>query len=272
VFKDFGSVLTMRRDARAEVLQALREVYDGFWHRDIGAEGGTRLVWEGQAGLIGASTEELERFHSVTGALGERFVLVRTAEIDRPEQARTARRHARDRRRMEEELSDAVAALFAGPVAEPRELADDEAERLIALADFVSRARTPVPRDDRTREILLVPRPEAPTRLVAVLELLHAGLAMIGVDPAKAWAVVSKVALDSVPLARLRALTVLAHADGTVTTSEVAARLRYPTKTVTTYLEDLEALALVDVERGGQGRANEWRLSDAGRELWTAAE
>ena len=40
VCKDFGSVLSMHRDARAAVLAALREIYDGSWTRHVGSDGG----------------------------------------------------------------------------------------------------------------------------------------------------------------------------------------------------------------------------------------
>ena len=36
VLKDFGSILSMHREQRANVLAALREIYDGSWHRDVG--------------------------------------------------------------------------------------------------------------------------------------------------------------------------------------------------------------------------------------------
>ena len=33
--KDFGSILSMHADGKAEVLAALREIYDGAWTRQI---------------------------------------------------------------------------------------------------------------------------------------------------------------------------------------------------------------------------------------------
>ena len=38
--KDFSSVLAQNKDARAEAMAALREVYDGDWHRPVGTDGG----------------------------------------------------------------------------------------------------------------------------------------------------------------------------------------------------------------------------------------
>jgi hypothetical protein len=39
VLKDFTSIIDMHRDGRTEVLAALREIYDGRWDRNVGAEG-----------------------------------------------------------------------------------------------------------------------------------------------------------------------------------------------------------------------------------------
>ncbi len=55
VVKDVTSILSMSGDARAEVLAALREVYDGRWSRNVGTDGGRTLEWAGRIAVIGAS-------------------------------------------------------------------------------------------------------------------------------------------------------------------------------------------------------------------------
>ena len=42
--KDFTSILTMRPDAKAEILGALREIYDGHYIRRLGSDGGRELA------------------------------------------------------------------------------------------------------------------------------------------------------------------------------------------------------------------------------------
>src|SRR5207247_1342013 len=88
--KDFGSVLNMGRDARAAVLAALREVFDGSWTRHVGTDGGKTLHWSGKVGLIAGCTQSIDRHHAVMGAMGERFVLFRLSEASGDEQARRA--------------------------------------------------------------------------------------------------------------------------------------------------------------------------------------
>src|SRR5262249_20181172 len=63
VLKDLGSVLSMQRDARAELLAAMREIYDGHWSRDIGTGGGIKLVWDGKLGMLFACTGVIDSHH-----------------------------------------------------------------------------------------------------------------------------------------------------------------------------------------------------------------
>jgi hypothetical protein len=77
--KDFGSILSMRPDAKAEVLAALREIYDGAWTRHLGTEGGKTLSWKGKIGLVFGATGVIDSHYSVIGAMGDRFLLCRLA-------------------------------------------------------------------------------------------------------------------------------------------------------------------------------------------------
>src|SRR6266542_905419 len=90
VAKDFGSVLSMNRDARAAVLAALREVYDSAWTRHVGTDGGRTLTWTGKVGLIAGCTPTIDRHYAVMGAMGERFVLYRLPEVSSCDQASQA--------------------------------------------------------------------------------------------------------------------------------------------------------------------------------------
>jgi hypothetical protein len=263
VCKDFGSVLSMNRDARALVLAALREVYDGAWTRHVGTDGGRTLHWQGKVGLVGGCTPAIDRAHGVMGAMGERFVLYRLPEVDPDTQARTALRHAGREKTMRAELAQAASAVLSN-VHAPRQRTGDETQRLIALATFTVRARSAVERDGYSREIELVLPPEAPTRLVIVLDRLLAGLDAIGCDRDQALAIVHKAALDSVPALRLAALAAL-HACDDLDTNAIADAVRHPASTTRRALEDLNAHGLVELERQGEGKAHRWSLSDFAR-------
>jgi hypothetical protein len=260
VCKDFGSVLNMNRDARAAVLAALREVYDGAWTRHVGTDGGKTLTWAGRVGLVGGVTPTIDRHHAVMGAMGERFTLYRLPEVDPDVQAREALRHSGRERTMRLELGDAAGAVLA-TLTNPRERSDDETDQLIALATFVVRARSAVERDGYSRDIELVPGPEAPTRLVIVLDRLLGGLDAIGCDRHDAIRVVTKAALDSVPALRLAVLDVI-HANDDLDTNVIAEAVRHPATTTRRALEDLTAHGLVDRRRGENEKdPHRWSLT-----------
>jgi hypothetical protein len=264
--KDFGSVLSMHRDARAAVLAALRECYDGSWDRPVGADGGKVLHWDGKLGLIAGVTTVVDRHHAVIDSLGSRFAFYRIDVEERKKQAGRAIKHRHRGRGMREELQEAVAGFFAG-LTLPEDgdtLSDEDETRLIDLADFVTVARSPVERDPyASREIELIPDAEAPARFVIMLAALLEGLRLIGIDESTAWALVTKVAFDSMPAQRRRVIEHLRVSD-TTTTKEAATALGLPTTTTRRTLEDLAAHGLV-LRRGGEktNDADTWRLVDA---------
>ena len=75
--KDFGAVLAMQHDTRAEVLQALRDIFDGRFTRHVGVDGGRELDWSGHCGFIAGTTEAIDTHHAVIAALGDRFISIR---------------------------------------------------------------------------------------------------------------------------------------------------------------------------------------------------
>jgi hypothetical protein len=263
--KDFGSVLSMHREARGQVLAALREVYDGSWTRHVGVDGGKTLSWHGKVGFIGGCTPTIDRAHAVMSTMGERFLLFRLPEVEPDKQARRALEHAGREVEMRAELASAVAGVFASELAEPRQLAADERERLIALATFTVRARSAVERDGHSREIELVPESEAPTRLAKVLESLLAGLDSLGIERSLAWRVTAKAALDCVPKLRRRVIALLAE-QSEVGTKAAAVALGYPTSTTRRALEDLTAHWVV--QRVGGSNEDGWRLSEKAAEWY----
>jgi len=265
ILKDFGSILSMHREQRANVLAALREIYDGSWHRDVGSDGGRRLHWEGRIGLLAGATTVLDSHHAVMAQLGERFLLHRIAVPDPRSQGKASLAHHGRERTMRRELADAITGLFADlDVKEPPALTESDSARLVDLADLVSRGRSPVIRDNYRREIELVPDSEAPGRIVGALARVLTGLRLIGVDEREAWRLTSKTGLDSMPAARLQALEFLLGRDE-ATTSDVATELDLPTQTTRRTLEDLAAHGLIARESQGQGKPDLWRIQP-----WTA--
>jgi energy-coupling factor transporter ATP-binding protein EcfA2 len=263
VCKDFGSVLSMHRDARAQTLAALREVYDGSWTRRLGTDGGKALSWTGKVGLVAASTPTIDRHHAVIGTMGERFLLYRLPDADANAQARRALETAGREEQMRQELAAAVAPLFRGLPQSSLELRPADRERLIALATFVVRCRSAIERNSYTREIELAPPPEAPTRLVKVLARMRSGLDAIGLDTDAAWRVTTQAGLDCVPPPR-RAVIERLWRGPTQTTPELIAATELPRQAVYRALEELAQFGVVD--RAAAGKASSWSLAGWARE------
>jgi hypothetical protein len=266
--KDFGGVLSLQKDTRGPVLAALREIYDGSWTRYVGTGGGKALSWSGKCGLVGRATPSIDQHYAVMSSLGERFAFYRLPPAQEPERAQRALQLAGQEDRMRPELAAAVTGLWAG-LSPPRgipALSPEEEARLVALAVFTTRCRSPVERDPYgNREVVLIPGAESPTRLVKMLALLLGGLDSLGCSRKRAWELIHKVAWDSMPCLRRQVVDTLRKA-APLTTTQVAATLGYPTNTTRRTLEDLACYEVVIRQSGGPGKADLWHLSD-----WTQA-
>jgi predicted ArsR family transcriptional regulator len=96
---------------------------------------------------------------------------------------------------------------------------------------------------------------------------LVSGLDALGADREHALAIVRRVALDSVPVLRIRLLRWLAEATEPVKTSTIAAALDLPTNTVRYRLQELAAYKLVSREAAAQhGEADLWEITRWARE------
>jgi hypothetical protein len=255
--KDFGSILSMRAEAKAEILAALREIYDGAWTRHLGSDGGRSLVWRGKVGLLFGATGVIDSHYGVIGAMGDRFLLARLAPASEGQFKRALQHVGSANLRMRKELAESVAHLFAERRAEPRSISDDETEELDQIISLVVRLRGAVERDRNTREIEAVYGAEGTARLGLTLERLLAGLDTLGVERYMALGVVKSVAMDSVPPLRRRAYEYLQPLNITgADTPNIATALGLPTVTVRRALEDLAAYSLV--ERSKAGKADHW--------------
>lgn len=270
MLKDFGSVLAMHRDSRNSLLAALREVYDGDWTRHVGTDGGRTLDWSGKVGLIAGCTGSIDSHHSVMGMMGERFVLYRLPPVDGAEQVHRALARGNHETAMRTELAAAVKSVLDNvDLTSAGDLDPGDVERLTDLAELAVRCRSAVERDGYSREVELIPEPEAPARIALVLRRLLDGLAAIGVSRPDAWRLAAKIALDSMPAVRRVVLQSLMDAPSAVATKDMAERLGYPTTTTRRALEDLAAHGIA--YRDGARGIDLWRPTKWCRERWLAA-
>lgn len=254
VIKDFTSILSMSRDARASVLAALREIYDGKWERNVGTDGGKTLTWIGRIVLVGAVTTAYDAAHAVIAAMGDRFALVRmdSAEhLTRLAAGRQALRNVDQEVQMRAELAEAVGALLAQIDPTRADLSDEDQDRLLVVADLVTLARTAVERDYQGN-VIDAHAPEMPTRFAKMLgQVVRGGLA-IGMDAGAATRAAIRVAGDSTPPLRLAILADLAAHPGSRTT-DVRKRLQKPHNTIDRELQALHILGLLQQDEASTG-------------------
>ncbi|MER5830535.1 hypothetical protein ABT116_06785 [Streptomyces sp. NPDC002130] len=260
VIKDMTTILSMNRDARAQVLAALREIYDGHWVRDVGTDGGRRLTWQGRICVVGAVTSAWDRAHAVISTMGDRFVIVRT---DSAEHRRAIGRRAIGNTGSEVEMRAALSDAAGGVLAGINEdsgitVTEDESERLLAAADVVTLARTSVECDYQGR-VIDADMPEAPTRFAKQLTQVLRGAVAIGMNRSDALRLAIRCAKDSVPPLRLAILLDMAEHPHSSTT-DVRKRLKKPHNTVDRQIQALQMLGLVWTEESGE--------SVAGKTVW----
>ena len=263
VLKDFGSILQMHPEKKAELLAALREIYDGAWTRVLGSDGGRVLTWSGKLGLLFAATNAIDSHHAVIGSMGDRFLLSR---IDRAKSQfkRAVQHKGALTKQMRNEIAEAVAGLFALPLPQPREVTSGEIDQIDEVTELAVHLRGAIERDRRTSDIEMVLGAEGTGRIGLALERLLCGLDVLGVDRARALQIIEATALHSVPPARRHTYEFLRDQRDTMgyqpqKTSQVAKAIRLPTNTARRILEDLTAYDLVERTPGGKkGKADLW--------------
>jgi len=260
VLKDFTSILSMHPEAKAEVLAALREIYDGAWTRHLGTDGGRTLSWVGKLGLVFGCTGVIDAHYAVMGAMGERFLLNRLAPVKGGQFRQALKHKGTATAQMRKELAEAVAHLFANRKTQARPIEEHEIERIDKAIKLVVQLRGSIQRDRASRDIEIVFGAEGTARIGLTLERLLAGLDVLGVKREIALDVVEAVAMDSVPPIRRAAYEYLTPNGGTTTasTTTISTALGLPQNTIRRTLEDLTAYGLLERKSQGQGKPDLW--------------
>jgi hypothetical protein len=246
VIKDVTSILSMNRDMRAEVLGAIREVYDGRWSRNVGTDGGRTLDWTGRVVVVGAVTTAWDRAHDVIASMGDRFVLLRMdSNTGRIAAGKKAIGNTGLESEMRTDLANAVKGVLAGMQMTAEPVTAEETDVLLAAADLVTRARTGVEYDYRG-DVIDAHAPEMPTRFAKQLAQVVRGGVSLGMSRTAALKLAIRCARDSMPPLRLAILDDLS-ANPHSSTADVRKRLGKPRTTVDRQLQALHMLEVLEV-------------------------
>ncbi|WP_109788980.1 bifunctional DNA primase/polymerase [Mycolicibacterium chlorophenolicum] len=265
VFKDVTSILSMNPSTRAPILAALREIYDGEWHRGKGTDGGSRLHWKGRVIVVGAVTTAWDKHHAVVAEMGDRFILLRIDSTDleaRLAHGAQAIENTGDEYTMRAKLSGLVAKVIenVNPRVVPKLNAVDQ-QRILAAANFASYARTAVETNYKG-DVIDSHAPEGPARLSKQLTQLFRGSCVIGLNRSAAMSLVIRSARDCIPPLRLLVLEDLAQHPRS-RTNDVRKRLQKPAATIDRVIQSLVALGMVE-----QDESEEPLQSGNSRQVW----
>jgi hypothetical protein len=258
--KDFGTVLSLHRDARSEILAALREIYDGEYSKDFG--NGQSVAWTGRLGFLAGCTPVIDRHHQVLAILGQRFLMLRLPSEDRDVITTRALAMRGRESQIRAELREAMTSFVDGVDPPGGELAPDVISEIVRVSRYATQGRTGVERDGYSREIVVVPELEVPTRFAKAVASLAAALIAMGYTEGDAIEVVARVGRDSIPQVRVLVLEQIG-ADP-VPTADIAGATNLPISTARVVAEDLTVIGLM--ARQGSGQDLRWSLTPDGAE------
>jgi hypothetical protein len=260
VLKDMTSILSMNPGLRAEIMAALREIYDGYWQREVGVDGGRVLTWEGRIAIVGAVTTAWDRAHSAIAAMGDRYVLVRMDSTEhRLASGRQAIGNTGNEKAMREELSLLATKVIDGALTVGVQPSESERERILAAADLVTLSRTAVDFDYRG-DVIDAHAPEAPTRFAKQLTQVMRGAVAIGLPRKAALRLAIRCARDSMPPTRLAIIDDLTNHPYS-TPNDVRQRLDKPRATIDRQMQALHTLGVLTLDEVKGDMRTRWYYS-----------
>jgi hypothetical protein len=237
---DFSTILGINRNHRGSILSDLRRIYDGQLRKEFGtADNPLGREWQGRITFLVGATPDVDHHYGAFQALGERFVMVRSARPGGIDAALRAMNQ--DTTLAKSELKSAVHQLIKSLPHDAPRLPDVMQLKIAALGELTVHARTHVPREGGSKTILSVPEAESATRLPQQLSQLAKGSALIGgreLANDEDYRVALRAALDSMPAVRRKILDALIAGRNISSAS-------LPTSTEHYVTEDLEVLGLL---------------------------
>ena len=276
--EDFTTIASENHDEVKAIMGQLRSIYGGKFVKEFGT--GERIAWDGKITLIAGATYAIYGFRELFASLGERFFIYQIEQPDRLEASRRTMNNQAGgkvlgyRTEMQGALKDFIDGEVKIPEIIPK-LDEKTKDDLLEIAEFVTRARSSVERDYRspTKEIIDVHPPEMPTRFAAQLQILAESTMILNTYKhgdsnlrPENFEMLNRIGFDSISRNKHTALRILAQYDE-VETAAMAVKLNFPTPTVRRWLEDMNALQVVDRAKGSGGpKGDKWSIKEGYRQ------
>ena len=182
VMSDLTVLFSKASESRATILSQFRMIYDGEMTKFVGTSG-EPITWKGHLGVIAGSTPTIYHHFEEVADMGERFIYYRMKDFN-PEKAT---RLAMGRKVCGKDLDNTLSNLYAEYIKDVVKASDKEEvvlpeevqERIIAIAQFAERIRTPVRMDFKQVAITRIPISAMPMRVALQLTSVAKGLHII---------------------------------------------------------------------------------------------
>jgi len=272
-FEDFTTLASENKEEKTAIMGQLRSIYGGKFDKAFGT--GQNVNWEGKITILAGATYGIYTFRELFSKMGERFLIYNLIQPDRIEAARRAGDNQSSgkikefRKTIQIATKEYLLPIIMNIPEEMPMIPPDLRTELLQLSELTTRARSSVERDWRSvqREITETYEPEMPTRFVAQLQTLAQSLWIINKHEGHTgWLsedkeILRKFTFDSITKSKRICLQELARYQSIHTTG-LATKLNFPTSTTRRWLEDLNALGLVDRKKGSGPKGDEWVLKE----------
>lgn len=256
---DFSALLGEHSgEARVNVFNALRDVYDGHYVRRL-ATGAPE--WRGKLTLLAACTSAIDHYSSHADSLGPRWIYFRLRERESKSRRKIAtfaaqRQALADKRKSARQYAATVIRQARSRL--PSVVLSQETYAVIEVcAEVIAQGRAGVPRESfGRREIIGKAEIEEPGRAASQLALLATSLFALGLDAEHVHRILRRAAMSTMPGIRASVLRYLTEQTETVTTKGVADGTGMNRAAARRALEDLEAIGLVVNEPSVVGGVN----------------
>lgn len=277
VFKDFTTITTINEENLKEIMGQLRAIYDGEFTKRTGNDSDT--VWKGKVGIIAGGTIAAQRKLRQFSEQGERFINYILNVADAKEITRRAMSNQKGIKAKALEIAEMVGEFINDKIdnlsKDELEIPLDIKEHMVTVADFATRARSPVTMSKKDPTMVeFVGDREMPPRMAMMLGNLAIALMQISDEKELGGLnaqILYKTALDSIPVERRIIIGVLAKYTS-ASTKALAVHLNYPTATIRAWCNQLNALKMLEREsaKRGKGTSDTWRLASEDRQLMIA--
>jgi len=221
--------------------------------------------------LIAGVTEKIHVMESQFSGMGQRTLNYSLPEQDRIKTTHRASQIAsaikEHREMLKIEFTEYINTILPQMSSVDSELPPEVSFNIVLVSNFATLARSPVEKTWKG-DVDLVLAPEMPMRMSNQLHLLaKVFMTMSGGTLTKDYEkILYKIAMDSIPKGRRMALKELSHYNN-VTTKGMATKLGYPTGSVKTWLEEINALKICDRDTGGGSKGDKWTIKASFREM-----